>query len=114
MLISLVMIMRRWSSPARDRIIPSQIFTVLVPAWLVPFFIISTFFTVSNSSAASSGPIYEEIYSVKDDLTGTISKIDYAIYEALFRSGTHERDIFFLDVQSAIPKKKSLYLTLAK
>jgi len=71
------------------------------------FFFISAYFTISNSSAADSRPIYEEIYSITDDLTGSITKIDYAIYESLFRSGTQEKDIFFLDVQ---PRHKNGYV----
>jgi polysaccharide deacetylase 2 family uncharacterized protein YibQ len=107
MLTSLLMIMRRWKrrARARGRKIPSIFLLVILPVWLVP--IISAYFTVSNSSAADSRPIYEEIYSVTGDLTGSITKIDYAIYESLFRSGTQEKDIFFLDVQ---PRHKKGYV----
>ena len=82
-------------------------FLFMVPAWLIPVFSISTFCAVSNSSAAEPIPIYEEIYSVTDDLKGKITKVDYAIYESFFRSGTQERDIFFLDFQ---PRHKNGYV----
>lgn len=105
--ISLLMIMRRRRRHVRGRKIPSTFILVILPAFLVPIFFISACFKVSNSSAADSRPIYEEIYSVTDDLTGRITKIDYAIYESLFRSGTQEKDIFFLDVQ---PRHKNGYV----
>ena len=74
-------------------------FLIKLPAWIVLFAIISACFPVSKSSAADSIPIYEEIYSATDDLTDSITKIDYAIYDSLFKSGTQQKDIFFLDVQ---------------
>jgi polysaccharide deacetylase 2 family uncharacterized protein YibQ len=104
---SLVMIMRKWKRRAEGRKIRSIFLLVILPAWLAHIFIISAYFTVSKSSAADSRPIYEEIYSVKEELTGSITKIDYAIYESLFRSGTQEKDIFFLDVQ---PRHKKGYV----
>jgi polysaccharide deacetylase 2 family uncharacterized protein YibQ len=107
MLISLLVIMRRSKRRARGRKILSIFLLVILPAWFVPIVTISSYFIFSNSYAADSRQIYEEIYSVKDDLAGRITKIDYAIYESLFRSGTQEKDIFFLDVQ---PKYKNGYV----
>ena len=107
MLISLLMKMRRCERRARGRKIPSIFLPFRFPAWFVPIVIISSYFMFSNSYAEDSRQIYEEIYSVKDDLTRRITEIDYAIYEALFRSGTQEKDIFFLDIQ---PKHKNGYV----
>ena len=91
--------MRRWKRSGRGRKTPSIFFLVILPVCFAPVVILNSYFLFSNSSAGGATPIYEEIYSITDDLTERITKIDYAIYESLYRSGTQEKDIFFLDVQ---------------
>jgi polysaccharide deacetylase 2 family uncharacterized protein YibQ len=49
-------------------------------------------------SLSVSPPVYEESYSAGTDLHTKITKIDRALYECLYRNGTLERDVYFLEV----------------
>lgn len=89
MLLSSLMVARNWKRRVSGGKISSIVLLVMLPVWLGSILVY----------AADGAPIYEEVYSVKDDLAGRITKIDYAVYESLFRSGTQKEDIFFLDVQ---------------
>ena len=44
--------------------------------------------------------LYEEIYGAKSELGKEISKIDGAVYEALFREGIPEKNVFFTAVEA--------------
>jgi uncharacterized protein len=45
-----------------------------------------------------SAPLYEEAYSGSDELAGTIRKIDFSVYDVLYRSGIPEKSVVFLEV----------------
>ena len=48
----------------------------------------------------NSIPLYEEIYGARSALSKEISKIESAVYEALFRVGIPEKDVFFTAVEA--------------
>ncbi len=70
-------------------------------------FLLSMFFSFTDSSAEITSPLYEEIYLSSDGLSEKIKKIDYSIYDSLYQSGVQEQDVFFLNVQ---PRHKDGYV----
>ena len=86
---------KRKGSGKKTRI-PLFFFLIILPPSLACVVLLSFFF--SNSTVRMPLPIYEEIYSTTGDLHERIRKIDYSIYESLYRNGTQERNIFFLGV----------------
>lgn len=57
----------------------------------------SIYFCFSFSSGNAPAPAYEEIRA--GAFQGRLKKVDRALYEALYRNGTPEKDIFFVDVE---------------
>ena len=73
---------------------------MLLPVFLAGLIFLGAYFFSSSSKVSTSLPVYEEIYSSSGDLHDKIRKIDYAIYDSLYRSGVRERDISFQNVET--------------
>jgi len=74
-------------------------FLILLPVSLAGLIFLGAYFFSSSNKVRIPPPVYEEIYSSRSDLREKIRKIDYAIYESLYRSGVRERDISFQNVE---------------
>jgi hypothetical protein len=61
--------------------------------------LLGTFVYLSHRPATVTPPVYEEIYSSTEEIHRWIREINYALYEALSRSGTQEEDVFFVNIQ---------------
>ncbi len=93
------MVTKRQKGGGRKKKIPPILFLIALLASLTPIISLSLYFWLSKNSSRIIPPIYEEIYSSATDLNKGIRKIDCAIYETLYRNGTQERDVLFLNVQ---------------
>ncbi|MDY6973673.1 MAG: divergent polysaccharide deacetylase family protein [Thermodesulfobacteriota bacterium] len=78
--------------------IKTPIVFILLVLFVFLAFVIFFGFLFSSDTARMPLPVFEEIYSVTGDLHENIRKIDYSIYESLYRKGTQESDILFLGV----------------
>ncbi len=76
------------------------LFLTLLPASLACIALLSLYIGFSDSSDRILPLLYEEIHSSDIDLNESITNIDSAIYESLYKSGVNEKDVFFLNVQT--------------
>ncbi len=72
---------------------------ILLPASLAVLALLALYFFPLERSVNIPHPVFEEIYSATTDIRKGIRKVDYAFYEALYRSGTDEKDVLFLNVR---------------
>ncbi len=89
---------RRKKSGRKKRIAP-LLFLITLLASLASIILLTLYFRLLSDSSRSIPPIYEEIFSSAIDLNKSIIKIDCTVYETLYRFGTQEKDVSFLDVQ---------------
>jgi len=83
----------------RKRKIPPVLLLIVAPASLLGIILLILYFVFSLSSTGILPPLYEEIYSSSHGLNERIIKVDYAIYESLYKSGIQKNNVFFLSVQ---------------
>ena len=67
-------------------------------------FILFMVFFIDKSFRGNSQPVFEEIYSVRSDLSNVIRKIDHSIYESLYINGVEEKDVHFSTVKPKYTK----------
>jgi polysaccharide deacetylase 2 family uncharacterized protein YibQ len=89
---------KRKGSGSKKKIQPVLPLTLLF-ASLACIVLLGLYAGFSDRSGGNQSPLYEEIYSSDTDLNESIRKIDYTIYESLYKNGVPEKDVFFLNVQ---------------
>jgi polysaccharide deacetylase 2 family uncharacterized protein YibQ len=77
----------------------SLFFLMLIPTFVACLIFVGAYLYSSIDTPSISPPAYEEIDSVRTDLNEKIKNVDYAVYESLYRSKIHKRDIFFQNVE---------------
>jgi polysaccharide deacetylase 2 family uncharacterized protein YibQ len=93
------MIMKEWKRSGRKRKTTPLFFLLIGSSSLICVILLSLYVYSLSSTVSMSPPAFEETYSTKSVLHEGIRRIDFAIFESLYRSGTPEKDIRFLDVQ---------------
>ena len=83
----------------RKKTVLPGLLLIVAPASLLGIILLILYFVSSHSSTGIRPPLYEEIYSSSHGLNERIKKVDYAIYESLYKSGIQEKNILFLSVQ---------------
>jgi polysaccharide deacetylase 2 family uncharacterized protein YibQ len=89
---------KRKGSDKKRKLAPIPILIIL-PICLacILLFGLSLYFT--RSTIGVSQPVYEEVYSSTNSLHEAVRKIDFSIYESLYRSGIAEKNVSFLNIQ---------------
>ena len=72
---------------------------ILLPACAVLACIAGFLFHSPRDRAKAPYPAYEESQAREPDLLGKIKRIDQAVYACLYRNGTAEKDVSFLEVR---------------
>jgi uncharacterized protein len=90
--------MKKRKSRGRKKKI-SVLILVVLPLALTCCIAFFLYHSLTESLPGIFSPVYEELYSSSADLKGDIKNIDYAIYEALLKSGINDQDVVFLNVQ---------------
>ena len=88
---------KRKVSAEKKKLLPICFLLILLK-FLAGAVLIIVYIYLPKSSIGLPRPAYEEIYTTTDNLHRKIRDIDYAIYESLYQSGIHEKNIFFLNV----------------
>ena len=90
---------KKRKSRSKKKQSPSIFFQLILITFLVCVVSLGLYLFFSNSPDKIRQPIYEEIYSITNDLSDGIRKIDAAVYDSLYNNGIPKNNISFSNVQ---------------